>query len=245
MPPPAYRPADPAKQQTAASGLKWEMLEEGSGETVTAKDLVELRCTTWKTDGKMVFSSAALGGPVVGEASRVRILRTGERFLPEAVLLMKQGGKLRLEVPPELCWGKKKIVPRLEADMPTVWQVDLERVIRFAPLDPAKTKKTESGLEYEVIREGTGATPGPDSQVAAYCTGWTEDGKEFRSSHRRGTPEALALTGVIKGWTEGLQLMKEGGICRFRVPGKLAEGMAGAPPNTTLVFEIEMLRVLK
>lgn len=246
-PVPDYRPADAAKQKTTESGLKFEVIEEGRGEGLAAADVAEVRCTIWTTDGKLVFSSGALGAPISGEVQSARLTRTGEKFLPEALLLMKPGGTYRVEVPPTLCWGETKVLPRLGPNAPTVWQIEVVKTVRFAPLDPAKTKKTESGLEYEVIEEGTGATPGPAARVAVHYTGWLENGTEFDSSHRRGQPASFNLGQVIKGWIEGLQLMKEGATYRFRIPAALAYGERSPtekiPPNSTLIFEVELLRV--
>lgn len=246
-PVPGFRPAEPAKQKTTESGLKWEELEEGNGDVLLGRDVVELRCTIWTPEGKIAFCSDALGMPITGEAGTARLTRVGEKFLPEALLLMKPGGKYRVEVPAALCWGETKVLPRLAPNTPTVWQIDVLKTIRFVPLDPARTKKTGSGLEYEVLEEGTGAMPGPTSKVVVHYTGWLENGTEFHSSHRRAQYESFALNQVIKGWTEGLQLMKEGAIYRFRIPAALAYGAQAKgdliPANSTLIFEVEMLRV--
>jgi peptidylprolyl isomerase len=241
-----FRTADPAKQKTTASGLKWETILEGSGEPPRADDVVSLKCTIWTAEGKIAFSSVSLRGPLVGEAGSVRLSPTAEKFLPEAVQLIRAGGKGRFEVPAELCWGDRKVVPAVAEGAATVWLVELVRIIRYAPLDPEKTRKTESGLEYEVISEGTGKSPGSTSHVAVHYTGWLEDGTEFDSSHRRGQVAQFGLNQVIKGWTEGLQLMKEGAIYRFRIPPALAYGpqpKGEIPPNSTLVFEVELVRV--
>lgn len=240
-----FRAADPAKQQTTESGLKWETIVEGSGDRPLPDDLVRIRCMVWTPEGKVAFNSASFPGPLVGAAATVHLSPVNEKFLPEAVQLMKVGGKCRFEVPAALCWGKQRIVPAVPADAATVWQVELLRILRFAPLDAAKTKRTESGLEYEVIEEGTGKTPGPASKVAVHYTGWLEDGTEFDSSHRRGKVAEFGLNQVIRGWTEGLQLMKEGSIYRFRIPAALAYGAqqkGQIPPNSTLVFEVELVR---
>ena len=244
---PDFRAADAAKQKTTESGLKFEVIGEGSGEGLKATDVVELRCTVWRPEGKLVFDTAALGGPVTGELGLVRITRTGEKFFAEALPLMKPGGTYRLEVPPALCWGETKLLPRLAPNTLTVWQVEVLRTIRFVPLDPEKTVKTESGLQYQVIEEGTGVNPGPGGGVAVHYTGWLEDGTEFDSSHRSGRPARFMLNHVIKGWTEGLQLMKEGATYRFRIPTELAyrdrPPTPKIPPNAALVFEITLLRV--
>lgn len=107
---------------------------------------------------------------------------------------------------------------------------------------------TASGLQYEVITAGTGPAPTADDQVQVNYEGKMLDGTVFDSSIARGQPVTFPLTGVITGWTEGLQLMKEGGKYRFFIPAKLAYGETGAstiPPNSVLIFEVELLKVIK
>jgi FKBP-type peptidyl-prolyl cis-trans isomerase len=107
----------------------------------------------------------------------------------------------------------------------------------------------ESGLQYKVLKEGTGGSPGPTDTVRCNYRGTTTDGEEFDSSYQRGEPATFALNRVIKGWTEGLQLMKEGGKWQFFVPSELAYGERGAGqnigPNEVLVFEVELLEIVK
>ncbi len=108
---------------------------------------------------------------------------------------------------------------------------------------------TESGLQYEVLQEGTGdAMPTLEDQVKVHYTGTFLDGKEFDSSYKRGQPTTFPVTGVIPGWTEALQLMKVGSKFRIVVPPNLGYGERGAgrtvPPNSTLVFEMELLEIL-
>ncbi|TYO97113.1 FKBP-type peptidyl-prolyl cis-trans isomerase FklB [Geothermobacter ehrlichii] len=108
-------------------------------------------------------------------------------------------------------------------------------------------KVTASGLQYRVIREGDGATPGPDSTVTVNYRGALVDGTEFDSSYKRGKPATFQLNRVIRGWTEGLQLMKAGGKYEFVLPADLAYGEQGAGqvigPNSVLIFEVELLEV--
>jgi FKBP-type peptidyl-prolyl cis-trans isomerase FkpA len=110
-------------------------------------------------------------------------------------------------------------------------------------------KKTESGLAYKPIKEGTGATPGPEDEVEVHYHGTLIDGTVFDSSVERGQTISFPLNRVIKGWTEGLQLMKEGGKTKFVIPSELAYGDAGAGPKipggATLVFEVELFKVKK
>lgn len=112
----------------------------------------------------------------------------------------------------------------------------------------AGIKTTASGLQYEVITEGTGAKPTATSQVTVNYKGSLIDGKEFDSSYKRGEPATFGLNQVIPGWTEGLQLMAEGGKYRFFLPYKLAYGSKGTPdgsipPFSTLIFEVELIKI--
>lgn len=108
-------------------------------------------------------------------------------------------------------------------------------------------QKTPSGLRYEVVQEGTGKRPTAASEVTVHYAGWLTSGKLFDSSYGRGETIRFPLGGVIKGWTEGVQLMKEGGITNFVIPAELAYGKRGAPPvigpNETLVFRVELVKV--
>jgi FKBP-type peptidyl-prolyl cis-trans isomerase FklB len=102
---------------------------------------------------------------------------------------------------------------------------------------------TESGLQYKVIQEGTGKSPGPEDQVTVQYRGSLLDGKEFDSSYKKGKPATFRLNGVIKGWSEGLQLMKEGGKAELYIPQKLAYGDRGPLGHRALIFEVELLSV--
>ncbi len=107
---------------------------------------------------------------------------------------------------------------------------------------------TASGLQYEVIKEGTGASPSASDKVEVHYKGTTIDGKEFDSSYKRGETITFPLNRVIAGWTEGLQLMKEGATYRLFIPSELAYGARGAGgaigPNETLIFEVELVKVI-
>src|SRR4030095_12919928 len=106
-------------------------------------------------------------------------------------------------------------------------------------------KATASGLQYKVIKEGTGAQPKATDTVTVNYRGTLIDGKEFDSSYKRGQPATFPLTGVIKGATEGLQMMKTGAKYQLFVPSNLAYGERAVGPdlaaNSTLIFEIELL----
>lgn len=107
---------------------------------------------------------------------------------------------------------------------------------------------TESGLIYQVQQEGTGAMPLATDEVEAHYTGMLLDGEVFDSSVQKGKPIVLAVNRFIPGWIEGLQLMKEGAKYKFWIPENLAYGArppqgSGIPPNSALIFELELLKV--
>ena len=107
---------------------------------------------------------------------------------------------------------------------------------------------TESGLQYEITEEGTGATPTKESTVRVHYEGRLVDGQVFDSSIARGEPIEFPVTGVIAGWTEALQMMKEGAKYRLTIPAELAYGAQGAgaaiAPFSVLVFDVELIAVL-
>jgi FKBP-type peptidyl-prolyl cis-trans isomerase len=107
--------------------------------------------------------------------------------------------------------------------------------------------KTASGLRYVVEKEGTGKMPLATDQVTVHYTGYLLNGTKFDSSVDRGQPATFGLNQVIRGWTEGLQLMKEGGKTKFIIPSELGYGANGAggviPPNSWLVFDVELIKV--
>ena len=109
--------------------------------------------------------------------------------------------------------------------------------------------QTESGLQYMVLKEGTGAKPGPTDEVTVHYTGRLINGTVFDSSVERGEPATFPLDKVIPGWTEGLHLMSEGAKYRLFIPSELAYGSKGAGdqilPNSTLIFDVELIKVNK
>ncbi len=107
-------------------------------------------------------------------------------------------------------------------------------------------KTTESGLQYKIITEGTGAKPTLQDKVSAHYRGTLLDGTEFDSSYARGEPATFGVAHVIAGWTEALQMMPEGSKWEVYIPSDLAYGFGGSGPkigpNSTLIFEIELLK---
>jgi len=111
-----------------------------------------------------------------------------------------------------------------------------------------EVKTTPSGLQYEVLTEGDGPTPKSTDRVEVHYTGKLIDGTVFDSSVERGVPATFGVTQVIPGWVEALQLMKAGSKWRLHIPSQLAYGPNGAGgvigPNATLIFDVELLKVL-
>ena len=105
---------------------------------------------------------------------------------------------------------------------------------------------TESGLQYRVVEPGDGASPAATDRVTVHYRGTLINGTEFDSSYARGEPATFGLNQVIPGWTEGVQLMKEGATYQFFIPSDLAygpDGRPGIPPNATLIFDVELIEV--
>lgn len=110
-------------------------------------------------------------------------------------------------------------------------------------------KVLPSGLQYKVLKEGTGNSPKATDKVKVHYKGTLINGEEFDSSYKRGTPAEFPVNGVIAGWTEALQLMKEGSKWQLFIPSKLAYRERGSgpkiTPNSTLVFDVELLEIVK
>ena len=112
---------------------------------------------------------------------------------------------------------------------------------------PKSMTKTGSGLQYRILRKGSGAKPSASSKVEVNYHGWLDDGKVFDSSYSRGKSISFGLNQVIPGWTEGMQLVGEGGMIELTIPPNLGYGSRGAgsavPPNATLHFLVELIKV--
>lgn len=140
---------------------------------------------------------------------------------------------------------KKKIIAEQQARKQEAERESIAEGEKFMKENAAKegVVTTASGLQYKMISEGTGKSPGPTDKVTVNYRGTLIDGKEFDSSYKRGKPATFPLNAVIKGWSEGLQLMKEGGKAQFVIPPNLAYGDRGALAHKTLLFEVELVSV--
>ena len=112
---------------------------------------------------------------------------------------------------------------------------------------PKKFTEAKSGLKYRVLRKGEGAKPKATETVEVNYEGWLDSGKVFDSSYKRNEPISFPLNRVIKGWTEGMQLVGEGGMIELEIPSDLGYGARGAPPDippkATLHFLVELIKI--
>lgn len=144
----------------------------------------------------------------------------------------------------------QKMESRMNAEKAEKGKKALEEGKKFLEENAKKegVTTTASGLQYEVLNEGEGKHPSATDKVRCHYEGRLLDGTVFDSSYRRGEPADFGLNQVIPGWTEGVQLMQEGAKYRFYIPYLLAYGEGGAgeliPPFSTLVFDVELLKVL-
>lgn len=114
------------------------------------------------------------------------------------------------------------------------------------PDAPQEFTQTDSGLKYRILRKSDGKKPTASDSVTVHYRGTFDDGSEFDSSYKRGEPAQFPLRGVVPGWTEGLQLVGEGGMIELEIPPELgygADGRRGIPPNATLHFVVELIEV--
>ncbi len=144
----------------------------------------------------------------------------------------------------------KKMAEGREAETKKVAASNLEAANKFLEQNKTKdgVKTTESGLQYKVIEEGKGKKPKEGDVVEVHYRGKLLDGKEFDSSYSRNAPAQFPVKAVIPGWTEALQLMTVGSKYELYIPPKLAYGEQGnqvIPPNSALIFEVELLKIVK
>src|SRR3954471_386880 len=236
-PPPDVK-APPADAAKSASGLASKVVKAGTGKTHPGKsDLVTVHYTGWKTDGAMFDSSVLRGKPATFPLDRVIAGWT------EGVQLMVEGEKRRFWIPEALAYkGQREPKGMLvfDVELISIANVSAPADVKAAPPD---AKRTPSGLAYKVIKPGTGTKhPSASNTVTVHYTGWTTDGKMFDSSVARGMPATFGLGDVIKGWTEGVQLMVPGERMRFWIPQDLAYKGQQAPYGM-LVFDVELLEI--
>lgn len=158
------------------------------------------------------------------------------------------GGKEAKLKPEELQQAMQKMQENMMKKAQEVAEKNLKEGDDWLAKNKTKpgVKTTESGLQYEVVKEGTGASPTDSDLVKVHYTGTLINGEKFDSSRDRGEPAEFPVRGVIPGWTEALKLMKPGAQYKLAIPAKLAygpQGRPGIPPNSPLLFDVELMEV--
>lgn len=204
----------------------------------------ELKAPELKTDDDKTFY--ALGLVIANQLGTFKLT-------PAELELVKTGltdGTLKKPAKVELEAFGPKIKPLAEARQAAAAGEEKKKGKAYLETMAAKPniKKTGSGMLYETVTEGTGKSPGPTDKVKVNYKGTLIDGKVFDASEKHGGPSTFGLDQVYKCWTEGLQLMKTGGKAKLYCPAELAAGDRGqgeVPPGATLIFEVELLEIVK
>jgi FKBP-type peptidyl-prolyl cis-trans isomerase FklB len=197
--------------------------------------------------------SYALGMSIANNLRSSGVTSLDATSFAEGVADTLSGGKTRLTIE-EAGDILEKLFKELEdekaADQAAVaaaFKEEGEKWLKDNAKEPG-VKVTASGLQYKVIKEGTGRKPGPTDTIRCHYEGTFTTGDVFDSSYKRGEPIEFALNQVIRGWTEGLQLMSEGSTYELYIPYQLAYGERGAggsiPPCAALKFKVELIKVL-
>jgi len=242
IPAPTDVAVPPAEALRSPSGLVSRIITPGTGTgTPQETDYVTVHYSAWTSEGRLFDSSYARSMPNLFALSRVM---AGWR---ECVLMMRVGETRR-------CWVPQALAFNGQAGRPAgtvVFDIELLDVRpnpSTPPTDvaapPADATSTASGLYYKVIKVGTGkGHPDARSNVTVHYNGWTTAGALIDSSVLKGVPTTLDLNNVIRGWTEGLQLMVEGERTRFWIPEKLAYKGERGKPRGMLVFDIDLIKI--
>ncbi len=246
-------PADkgaPKDFTSTRSGLKYRILRKTDGVKPTSRDTVKVHYKGWLDSGKEFDSSY---GPK-GESIEFPLSGVIAGWT-EGMQLVGEGGMIELEIPFELGYGAAGSPPDIPAKARLHFIVELLNVKQAPkPLEPGPVDEdapvpfttTDSGLKYRIRRKSDGKKPTAANRVEVHYKGWFDNGETFDSSYERRNSIAFPLNGVIKGWTEGMQLIGEGGMIELEVPYDLAygaQGRPGIPPKSTLHFLVELLQV--
>lgn len=254
----------PEEFTTTDSGLKYRIRRKSDGKKPTDGKVVTVHYRGWLDDGNIFDTSyGTMGTPKPFDL---------KQLIPgwgEGLKLIGEGGMIELEIPGKLGYGERGAPPYIGPNATLHFLVELIKVADPAapPESPAKTAPkaetikpgptdpdapeefmtTESGLKYRIRRKSTGKKPDTKSSVTVHYRGWLDNGSVFDTSYDLGQPADFGVTQVIPGWTEGLQLIGEGGMIELEIPSNLGYGTRGQPPqippNATLHFIVELIKV--
>ena len=254
----------PKEFTTTESGLKYRIRRKSDGKKPTAKSLVTTHYRGWLNDDEIFDTTYGTGGtPAQFGVNGV---------IPgwsEGLQLIGEGGMIELEIPSDLGYGERGQPPTIPGN--TTLHFILELITVGDDVKPPETVShaghdhpgaesnpaddtvpegftaTASGLKYRVTKESNGRKPKANNTVKVNYRGKLTNGTVFDESYKSGKPIEFPLSGVIAGWTEGLQLIGEGGSIELIIPSNLGYGAGGhppaIPPNSTLHFTVDLLEV--
>lgn len=238
------------KELTTESGLKYVVHKAGNGKRAKAGDIVKVHYTGKLTDSSVFDSSIPRNKPFQFKLGEGQVIAGWD----EGIELLHEGDSATLTIPSSLGYGDRDM-GKIPPNSTLIFDVELISVTE--PVKPFEvngldTLTTESGLKYIRLNENdSGQKASPGDMVYVHYSGFLEDGKLFDSSVERGEPFVFPLGQgkVIRGWDEGLALLKEGEKAKFIIPPDLAYGDRGYPPvipeKATLIFDVELLTVQK
>jgi peptidylprolyl isomerase len=231
------------------SGLRVVEIREGDGRAPEDGDLITMHILGMLEDGTVFADTQTEGAPITATLTEADLFPGWI----EGLKLMKEGGKARLIIPPELAFGAEGAGGVIPPDETIT--MDVELITAVAPPEPTAVDDgdltaTDSGLQYFDITEGEGDMPVTGQDVVVEYAAWLQEGGEYiASSATQGEPLTFTLgsdTGVFPGWDEGVSTMRPGGKRYLVIPPDLALGETGGgrvPPNATLIMEVELLEV--
>jgi|YNPMSStandDraft_1061717.scaffolds.fasta_scaffold00235_19 peptidylprolyl isomerase len=240
--------------ETTESGLKIVRVKKAEKDAIKPSigDNVGVHYTGYFEDGKIFDSSVRRGEPITFTLGKGQVIKGWE----EGISLLAKGEKARLIIPYNLAYGENGRPPAIPPKANLIFDVELVDVHKQITAIPFDTKgkdtiKTASGLKYIIVQKAEKNAKKAENgkMVKVHYTGYFKDGRIFDSSVQRGQPFSFKIGGgmVIKGWDEGVALMKVGEKFRFIIPYQLAYGENGypgvIPPKTDLIFDIELLEV--
>jgi len=235
-----------SKVKVTSSGLQYQITQEANGVQAEAGDMVKVHYTGKLTTGEVFDNSLDRGEPISFKLGAGMVIKGWD----EGIALMKEGEKATFTIPPHLGYGEKEM-GKIPANSTLIFDVDLVKVIKAVKPYDAKGKekmKTNSGLEYTIVEQGSGAKAAPGKIVRVHYTGYFEDGTTFDSSVERGEPIEFPLGKgmVIPGWEEGISLLRVGDKAKLYIPYHLAYGESGRgpiPAKSNLIFDVELVEV--
>ena len=238
---------------TTESGLQVTEVVEGEGDLPDKGDILKIRYTGWYLDGEQFDTTDKLDGPAAVRIGKGNLLPG----LEEGVATMRKGGKRILVLPPALAFGEEGrpgVVP------PGKWVKFEVELVDIEPGPPPilpwndagmEIVTTDTGLQIVDFEVGQGDYPKIGDSVVVHYAGFLDDGTLFDTTYYSNAPMEFVLTAdaLIPGWTEALLTMREGGKRKIIVPPFLGYGAKGfgkaVPPNATLVFDIELLEIVR